>query len=165
MACRACGEHIVYPQSCPACGLPPRLVETAQTTPPLPLPGEAGWHVRAGDPARVERYWDGRAWTREIRGGEKLEWLERLTTLPEAQRTPYTEDQIDLLLDEVDRIRNLALERPRRPRPVPRLGSDHVPGSTAVRRLPTRAWFVAVLIGILLLVALAMTGWALTSPL
>jgi len=66
--------------------------------------GTACWHVREGDPVGVERWWDGYQWSVQIRGGEKMRWLEHLTSLPESTRTPYSADQIQILTLEVERI-------------------------------------------------------------
>lgn len=106
VACRACGTHIVYPEACPSCGLDPVLCASTDLGLLEPAAGEAGWYRRHHDPVDIERYWNGTAWTREIRG-EKVAWLERLVAMPAEQRTAYTEDQIDLLTVEVERIRDL----------------------------------------------------------
>ncbi len=102
IACRSCGSALVYPSPCPSCGTASTWVEV--DTVPEPALGTAGWQLREGDPYGVERWWDGLQWTTEIRGGEKLGWLEHLKGLPESLRTPYTAEQIEILSYEVDRI-------------------------------------------------------------
>lgn len=102
IACRSCGSALVYPSPCPTCGTASTWVEVE--TVPEPALGTACWHLRQGDPYGVERWWDGLQWTTQIRGGEKLSWLEHLKGLPETLRTPYTAEQIQILSYEVDRI-------------------------------------------------------------
>jgi hypothetical protein len=102
IACRSCGSPLVYPRPCPSCGTESTWVEI-DTAPEPPL-GRACWHVREGDPYGVERWWDGHQWTTQIAGGEKMRWLEHLTNLPAELRTYYTDDQVELLTAEVERI-------------------------------------------------------------
>lgn len=102
IACRSCGSHLVYPRPCPSCGTESTWVDIDVI--PEPALGTACWHAREGDPYGVERWWNGSQWTTQIRGGEKVRWLEHLTNLPESLRTAYTADQIELLTIEVDRI-------------------------------------------------------------
>ncbi len=170
VACRACGTHIVYPQPCSHCGLDPVRYATGDLDPAEPPAGQAGWFRRPHDPVDVERWWDGSAWTRQIRGGEQIAWLERLTTMAPDQQTPYTEDQIDLLTIEVERIRNLVTtgEQARRRRPQPEqaprwsLAGMARPGLVDLPAAPLTSRAVSLLIDLALIgLVVGGIGWTL----